>query len=182
MCPFPLITLKSFPSCVWDFNSCPPKFYSAECISESCSLQIFNLAISMVVSVYIRWKKKLDAEGAVQTTWLRPETFSLNRTPSWRMALWKKQPYVRDSSLPRQITFIPSLDVKPSRSFRVTDFCFSIFFSPPTPIFKNIFNGFFCLASESNCWEKVGYGRGERKKIGVKIQITLLNLIFFFID
>lgn len=46
----------------------------------------------------------------------------------------------------------------------------------------NIFFIFFCLASESSCWEKVGYGTEgkERKTMGVKIQIILLNLTFLF--
>lgn len=114
----------------------------------------------MVVSVHIRWKKDLDAKGAVQTTWLQPESFSLNWTPSWRMALWKTQQYIRYFWLPRQNMYISSLDVKPSKTLRVTDMFLFLNFSP---LFKNIFY-IFCLTSESSCWEKVGYGTEGKER------------------
>lgn len=134
----------------------------------------------MVVSIYIRWKKNLDDQGAVQTTWLQPEEFSLNWTSSWRMAVWKKQQYIKDCWLPRQMTCILSLDVKPSQTLRVRDFCL-FFFSFFLPVLKYFFT-FFVWPLNQVAGRKWDMEQRKTKKMEVKIQTTLSNLFLFFID
>lgn len=127
----------------------------------------------MVVSIYIRWKKNLDDQGAVQTTWLQPEEFSLNWTSSWRMAVWKKQQYIKDCWLPRQMTCILSLDVKPSQTLRVRDFClFFFFFFTCFKIFFYIFlfDLWIKLLGESGIWNR-GKQRRWRSKYKRLFQI-----------